>query len=69
MKILDYLYLGLTLIIALILTIQPICAIVCSAKLSGFSDWMIPIGCLPVLSLFLASSVCYDVKKSINNKF
>ena len=61
MKLLDYLSMVLAIILSLIFTIQPIYAIVVSAKQIGFADWMIPMGCLPILSLFLAYSVCYEV--------
>lgn len=67
MKILDYLSIVLAIILSLIFTIQPIYAIVVSAKQIGFADWMIPMGCLPILSLFLAYSVCYEVINKQNN--
>ena len=61
MKLLDFLSMVLAILLSLIFTIQPIYAIVISAKQIGFADWMIPMGCLPILSLFLAYSVCYEV--------
>ena len=67
MKLLDYLSMVLAIILSLIFTIQPIYAIVVSAKQIGFADWMIPMGCLPILSLFLAYSVCYEVLNKQNH--
>ena len=67
MKLLDYLSMVLAIILSLMFTIQPIYAIVVSAKQIGFADWMIPMGCLPILSLFLAYSVCYDVINKHNH--
>lgn len=67
MKLLDYLSIVLAIILSLIFTIQPIYAIVVSAKQIGFADWMIPMGCLPILSLFLAYSVCYEVLNKQNH--
>lgn len=61
MKLLDFISMVLAIILSLIFTIQPIYAIVVSAKQIGFADWMIPMGCLPILSLFFAYSVCYEV--------
>ena len=66
MKLLDFLSMVLAIILSLIFTIQPIYAIVVSAKQIGFADWMIPMGCIPILSLFLAYSVCYDVLNKQN---